>query len=210
MYASQHRWRSPRRFICASVRITRAAPCFLFSTATRFLSTIFGQACGAEVRRCHWCFDRGHSCSSVSVTNDVLEQPLLLRDGSALFPGVVAVLPTARSVFVSLSSICLLLRMGTAQRMQTQAPQSYSRLANSRMPDDRSAVSLFCRTSCHTALQVAIVFGTVCLLFFGLWSVYVPPSPLGPVGQSIVPGTISRGSLGCRDRLPAERGPGTG
>ena len=31
--------------------------------------------------------------------------------------------------------------------------------------------------------------------FFGLWSVYVPPSSLGPVGQSIVPGTISRGSL---------------
>ena len=48
------------------------------------------------------------------------------------------------------------------------------------------------------------------IVFFGLWSVYVPPSPLGPVGQSIVPGTISRGSLGCRDRLPAERGPGTG
>ena len=45
---------------------------------------------------------------------------------------------------------------------------------------------------------------------FGLWSVYFPPSSLGPVGLSIVPGTISRGSLGFRDRLPAERGPGTG
>ena len=48
---------------------------------------------------------------------------------------------------------------------------------------------------------------------FGLWSVYVPPSSLGPVGsgfRGIVPGTISRGSLGFLDRLPAERGPGTG
>ena len=45
---------------------------------------------------------------------------------------------------------------------------------------------------------------------FGLRSVYVPPSSLGPVGLSIVPGTISRGSLGFRGRLPAERGPGTG
>ena len=33
------------------------------------------------------------------------------------------------------------------------------------------------------------------------------PSSLGPVGFCIVPGTISRGSLGCLDRLPAERGP---
>jgi len=45
---------------------------------------------------------------------------------------------------------------------------------------------------------------------FRLWSVCVPPSSLGPVGICIVPGTISRGSLGFRDRLPAERGPGTG
>ena len=45
---------------------------------------------------------------------------------------------------------------------------------------------------------------------FGLWSVYIPPSSLGPVGFRIVPGTMTRGSLGFRDRLPAERGPGTG
>ena len=34
---------------------------------------------------------------------------------------------------------------------------------------------------------------------FGLWSVYVPPTSLGPVGFRIVPG-----SLGCLDRLQYE------
>ena len=66
-----------------------------------------------------------------------------------------------------------------------------------------------CMTELVADGVVAADVNTATMKFFGLWSVYVPPSSLGPVGQSIVPGTISRGSLGCRDRLPAERDPGT-
>ena len=69
-------------------------------------------------------------------------------------------------VFVSLSSICRLLRIGTAQRMQTQAPPLYSRVTNSRMPDEWTSVLLCCKTSCHAALQRAIVLATVWLLFW--------------------------------------------
>jgi len=44
---------------------------------------------------------------------------------------------------------------------------------------------------------------------FGLWRVCFPPCLVRPGRRLPVQG-LSEGSLGFRDRLPAERGPGTG
>ena len=57
-----------------------------------------------------------------------------------------------------------------------------------------------------------LVFSSVGMLRhgFGLWSVFVPPSSLGPVGICIVPGTISRGALVAVTGYPQNGAPGPG
>ena len=136
-----------------------------FRVFNRCLCKIFGQARGAVERRCHWCLLRGHCWASIPVTKDVLEQPLLLREGMTLLDGVGTSLTGVRilvrgprwsstpvtddvleqplllreggmvlcdgvgtsptgicNVLSSASSVWPLLRMGAAQRIQTQAP----------------------------------------------------------------------------------------
>ena len=150
--------------ICSFVRMILPAPgcrCRVFS---RYLCKILGQARGAVSRRCHWCLLRGHcwasipvtkdvleqplllregmalldaggnsltgvrilfcghGWSSIPVTNDVLEQPLLLREGMVLCDGVGTSPTFIRNVLSSASSGWPLLRIGAAQRIQTQAP----------------------------------------------------------------------------------------
>jgi hypothetical protein len=86
-----------------------------------------------------------------------------------------------------------------------------------------SAIALCCLCSCSQRgsglpeIKEAVgvgsdrVFGRVVRVFFGLcvWRVGFPPCLVRPGRRLPVQG-LSEGSLGCRDRLPAERGPGTG
>ena len=150
--------------ICSFVRMILPAPGCRFRVFNRCLCKIFGQARGAVSRRCHWCLLRGHCWASIPVTKDVLEQPLLLREGMALLDAVgtsltgvrmlfcghcwssvpvtndvleqplllregmvlcdgVETSPTfIRNVLSAVSSGWPLLRIGAAQRIQTQAP----------------------------------------------------------------------------------------
>ena len=150
--------------ICSFVRMILPAPGCRCRVFNRYLCKILGQARGAVSRRCHWCLLRGHCWASIPVTKDVLEQPLLLREGMALLDAEEASLtgvrilfgghgwssipvtndvleqplllregmvlcdgvgtsPTfIRNVLAAASSGWPLLRIGAAQRMQTQAP----------------------------------------------------------------------------------------
>ena len=65
---------------------------------------------------------RGPGWPSTPVTDDVLEQALLLREGMVLCDGVGTSPTGILNVLSSASSVWPLLRIGAAQRIQTQAP----------------------------------------------------------------------------------------
>ena len=143
--------------ICSFVRMILPAPGCRCRVFNRCLCKIFGQARGAVSRRCHWCLLRGHCWASIPVTKDVLEQPLLLREGMALLDVVGTSLTGVRIVLSSASSVWPLLRIGAAQRMQTQAPPLCSLLANSRMTDKLQDVDCCWSAACHAAVHSVIV-----------------------------------------------------
>ena len=85
--------------ICSFVRMIFPAPGCRCRVFNRCLCKIFGQPRGAVSRRCHWCLLRGHCWASIPVTKDVLEQPLLLREGMALLDAEGASLTGVRILF---------------------------------------------------------------------------------------------------------------